>query len=84
LARPRSCVSGLAYISFGYKRSITRETGDTTETIKLTAHLANQEVEMLLVLAQLEKAPTDALGWPVGYFEAIDAIEADALRERPD
>lgn len=63
------------------------------ETIKLTTHiddtgtlhlelptnLANREVEVLVVLH-----PTDTRGWPVNYFAAMDAIEADDLLERPD
>lgn len=68
------------------------------ETIKLTTQIdntgklrldlptsmANQQVEVLVVLHRVEDEPRDALGWPIGYFEEIDAIEADDIVERGD
>jgi hypothetical protein len=77
-----------ATIKMGYK-----ERDEPMETIKLTTridntgtlhlalptNMANQEVEVLVVLH-----PANTQGWPVGYFEALDAIEADDLTERPD
>lgn len=44
---------------------------------------ANQEFEIVLVLQLLEDEPVDAMGYPIGFFERLDAIEADDLIERP-
>jgi len=33
---------------------------------------------------RIEEPERDKLGWPVGYFDAIDAIEADDVMERDD
>ena len=54
---------------------------DNTGTLRLElpTDLANHEVEVLVVL-QPTLTQTDG-GWPNGYFEAIDAIEADDLIE---
>ncbi|MCB9457009.1 MAG: hypothetical protein H6671_13560 [Anaerolineaceae bacterium] len=58
---------------------LTTRIDDTgTLHLELPTNLANREVEVLVVLQ-----PADPRGWPVGYFEAIDAIEADDLMERP-
>jgi hypothetical protein len=50
--------------------------------LELPSHLANQDVEVLVVVQPVH-APT-ASGWPADYFAAIDAIEADDMIERPD
>jgi hypothetical protein len=74
------------------------ERGVKMETIKLTTRiddsgklrldlptqLANRQVEVLVVLQPVKEAQTDELGWPIGYFEGIDAIEADDVMERGD
>ena len=68
------------------------------ETIKLTTHidntgtlrlelptgLANHSVEVLVVLQPTTEQTVLGQGWPAHYFEAIDAIDADDLIERPE
>jgi len=68
------------------------------ETIKLTTHidntgtlhlelptrLANHAVEVLVVLHPTTEQTVLGQGWPTAYFEAIDAIDADDLVERPN
>ena len=82
----------------GYNEGKMSEKRLTMETIKLTTridntgklrldlptHLANQQVEVLVVLQRIENEPRDALGWPIGYFDEIDAIKADDVVERGD
>ena len=53
-----------------------------TLRLELPTYLANQDVEVLVVLNSTGKRT--AVGWPVDYFEAIDAIEADDVVERPN
>lgn len=66
------------------------------ETIKLKAHidstgkfrlelptqLPDREVEVLVVLQPVPQVQLDLLGYPVNYFEQIDAIIADDMIER--
>ncbi len=68
------------------------------ETIKLTTHiddtgtlrlelptrLANHAVEVLVVLHPTTEQAVVRQGWPVHYFEAIDAIDSDDMVVRPD
>jgi len=68
------------------------------ETLKLTTHidntgtlrlelptqLANHAVEVVVVLHPTTEQTMLGRGWPAHYFEAIDAIEADDLIERPN
>lgn len=58
---------------------ITRTDDTGALRLKLPTHMANREVEVLVVLQPIAEGeqPTDELGWPLDYFEAIDAIEAD-------
>jgi hypothetical protein len=42
------------------------------------------ELEVALVLQPLQAQEKDALGWPVNFFEQIDAIQADHMEERPE
>lgn len=49
--------------------------------LDLPLHLANQAVE---VTVQVQEAQRDVLGWPVNFFESLDAIEADDMQERPE
>ena len=53
-------------------------------SLDLPIHLANQQVEVLVVLQRLEDEPRDELGWPVGYFEETYGICADDPIERGD
>lgn len=52
--------------------------------VELPAHLANHEVEVLVVLQPVQNQQLKASNWASGFFEALDAIEADDLTERPD
>ena len=53
--------------------------------IEMPTPLRNVETEVVLVLQPNEREiDTDANGYPVDYFEAMDAIEADDLIERPE
>jgi hypothetical protein len=58
------------------------ETG--TLRLELPTRLANQAVEVLVVLHPITEDTAFGQGWPAHYFEAIDAIDADDLVERPD
>ena len=51
--------------------------------LDLPLHLANQTVE---VTVQVQEADVqrDALGWPIDFFESLDAIKADDMQERPE
>ncbi|MBL8132077.1 MAG: hypothetical protein JNL42_09490 [Anaerolineae bacterium] len=74
------------------------ESAAPMETIKLTTHiddtgtlrlelptqLANRAVEVLVVLHPTTEQTAVGQGWPVHYFEAIDAIDADDMVARPD
>ena len=67
------------------------------ETIKLKAHIGSDgllklelptnlqgtDAEIVIVLHPTHEEKTDAPGWPIGYFEQIDRIEADDMTERP-
>ncbi len=59
---------------------------DSTGTLRLDlpTQLANQQVEVLVVLHRIEDEPRDALGWPIGYFEETYGICADDPIERGD
>ena len=52
--------------------------------LDLPTQLANRQVEVLVVLHPVQEEPTDELGWPIGYFDEIDAIKADDMVERGD
>jgi hypothetical protein len=51
--------------------------------IEMPTQLRNIETEVVVVLQTPEVEPRDANGYPPDYFEAIDAIQADDLIERP-
>ncbi|MDQ7025625.1 MAG: hypothetical protein Q9P01_13940 [Anaerolineae bacterium] len=67
------------------------------ETIKLRAHIGsdgilklemptnfkNVDAEVVIVLQPTPEKVTDGYGWPVDYFEVLDALEADDIIERP-
>ena len=80
---PISATMGVRYGKSGEPmetiKLMTRIDNTGTLHLKLPTNLANREVEVLVVLQ-----PADVSSWPVGYFEAIDAIEADDLTERPN
>lgn len=50
--------------------------------IETPTEYKNISAEVVLVIQPAEK-DTTARGDPAGYFEAIDAIEADDMLERP-
>ncbi len=50
--------------------------------LDLPTQLANSQVDVLVVLHPVKEEQTDELGWPIGYFDEIDAIEADDMIER--
>ena len=52
--------------------------------IELPTDLKNVEAEIVLVYQATPNGETDALGYPVDYFERMDAIEADDILERAD
>lgn len=52
--------------------------------LDISTRLPNHNVEVLVVLQPTPEQPKDMLGWPVDFFETLDAIEADDLVERPD
>lgn len=68
------------------------------QTIKVSGHVdadgilkleipvgfANQNVEGVLVMQQPAVIERDAHGWPIGFFQEIDAMGGDVLLERPD
>jgi hypothetical protein len=47
------------------------------------AEYQNQDIEAVLVVQSAALKPTDANGWPIGFFESLDQIEADDVMERP-
>ena len=55
-----------------------------TLRLELPTQLANQNVEVLVVLQRLQEEPRDALGWPIGYFDEVYGILADDPIERGD
>jgi len=68
------------------------------ETIKLKAHIGddgilkletttgfkNVDTEVVVVLQPTTETSSPDPDWRIGYFETMDAIEADDLVERPD
>ena len=52
--------------------------------LELPTKLANQQVEILIVLQPVKEEQTDETGWPVGYFEETYGICADDPIERGD
>jgi len=50
--------------------------------IETPTEYKNISAEVVLVIQPAEKDAT-SLGYPLHYFEAIDAIEADDMVERP-
>jgi hypothetical protein len=64
---------------------LTTNIDDTgTLRLELPTRLANHAVEVLVVLHPTTEQVISEQGWPVHYFEAIDAIDADDLVMRPD
>lgn len=55
-----------------------------TLRLELPTHLANHDVEVLVVLQPVHNAAQDDLGWTIDYFERMDEIEADDMIERGD
>lgn len=60
---------------------------DPTGTLRLEVPtaLADQDVEVLLVLQALPAPPPlDAMGYPLDFFARLDAMPSDAVVERGD
>lgn len=60
----------------------TRIGSDGLLKLETPTHFKDIETEVVIVLQPLT-AP-NVLGWPTDYFEAIDAIQADDIVERPE
>ncbi len=54
--------------------------------LEVPLQLVDQDVEAMVVVQAVMGKPSvvDANGYPIGFFEAIDQIQADDLLERPD
>jgi hypothetical protein len=52
--------------------------------LEISTEYANMDLEVALVLQPLPNADENEPGWPVNFFETLDAIEADDLQERPE
>ena len=52
--------------------------------LEIPTEYADMDLEVALVLQPLPSANTNELGWPVNFFESLDAIQADDLQERPE
>ena len=52
--------------------------------LEIPTEYADMDLEVALVLQPLPNVETHELGWPVNFFESLDAIEADDLKERPE
>jgi hypothetical protein len=52
--------------------------------LEVPAEYQNQDIEAVLVVQTPQPKPTDANGWPIGFFESIDQIGGDDVIERPD
>jgi hypothetical protein len=64
---------------------LTTRIDDTgTLRLELPTRLPNHAVEVLVVLHPTAAPAGSELGWPMHYFEAIDAIDADDTVVRPD
>lgn len=59
---------------------------DDTGTLRLElpTRLANRVVDVLVVLHPTAEPVVSELGWPLHFFEAIDAIDADDVVVRSD
>ena len=51
--------------------------------LEVPVEYLNQDVEAVLVVQTPLPKPTDVNGWPLGFFESLDQIEADDISERP-
>jgi len=52
--------------------------------VEFTVPVEFADRDIQITVAPLDHPETDANGWPIGYFEQMDAIDADDLVERPD
>ena len=62
----------------------TRIGSDGVLRLEMPTRFKDVDTEIVVVLQPEPDEPRDALGWPVGYFEKIDAIIADDIIERGD
>lgn len=51
--------------------------------LEVATGLSGGDVEVVLVVQPAQSPQVDAKGWPVGFFERIDSMEADDMIERP-
>ena len=52
--------------------------------LEIPTEYADVDLEVALVLQPLPSVETNELGLPVNFFENLDAIKADDLKERPE
>jgi hypothetical protein len=51
--------------------------------LEIPVEYINQDLEAVVVVQTPLPKPTDSNGWPIGFFESLDKIEADDMIERP-
>jgi len=52
--------------------------------LEMPKEVVNQDVEITVTVTTLEPQPTDANGWPLGYFDSTYGSLADKPIERGD
>ncbi len=52
--------------------------------LEVPVEYLNQDLEAVVVVQTPLSKPTDFNGWPLGFFESLDQIEADDVSERPE
>jgi hypothetical protein len=50
--------------------------------LEIPTNVADQEVEIVLVMQPMEEEPLDDMGYPIGYFEETYGMFADDPIER--
>jgi hypothetical protein len=50
--------------------------------LEIPTDLADQDIEIILVIQAADHEPVDAMGYPIGYFEETYGIFADDPLER--
>jgi hypothetical protein len=61
---------------------------DGVLTVQVPTGIQNAELEVLVIIQPIQQAvepePSEALGWPPGFFEQFYGSFHDALLERPE